>query len=99
MVSPGSKSGPKKVPALRSGRTETAIAVGTIAALVVHLAWRWLGATSVPSTIARPANWPLLVAICTGGAYLVFGLLTRVARGEFGSDLLAGISIVTSVVL
>jgi heavy metal translocating P-type ATPase len=41
----------------------------------------------------------LLAALFTGGAYLVFGLLARLARGEFGSDLLAGISIVTSVIL
>jgi heavy metal translocating P-type ATPase len=39
------------------------------------------------------------VALFTGGAYLVLGLLARLTRGEFGSDLLAGISIVASAVL
>jgi hypothetical protein len=41
----------------------------------------------------------LLAALFTGGAFLVLGLLARLIRGEYGSDLLAGISIVTSVVL
>jgi heavy metal translocating P-type ATPase len=40
-----------------------------------------------------------LAALVAGGSYLVFGLLVRLVHGEFGSDLLAGISIVTSVLL
>ena len=62
---------------------------------MAHLVWRW----SIPTSTPGLADWPLLAALATGGAYLVFGLLAKVARGEFGSDLLAGISIVTSVVL
>jgi heavy metal translocating P-type ATPase len=42
---------------------------------------------------------PLLVALVGGGIPLVLGLLVKLLRGEFGSDLLAGTSIVTSVVL
>ncbi|MFI5177551.1 MAG: heavy metal translocating P-type ATPase [Vicinamibacterales bacterium] len=42
---------------------------------------------------------PLLVALVFGGGPLLFDLLLKLSRREFGSDLLAGISIATSVVL
>jgi heavy metal translocating P-type ATPase len=42
---------------------------------------------------------PLLAALILGGGPLVLDLLAKLWRGEFGSDLLAGISIVTSLVL
>ncbi len=42
---------------------------------------------------------PLLAALVLGGSPLVLGLLKKLLQGEFGSDLLAGISIVTSVIL
>lgn len=45
------------------------------------------------------AGIPLLVVLVCGGGILVFRLLAGVFRGEFGSDLLAGISIATSLVL
>ncbi len=41
----------------------------------------------------------LLVALAFGGSILVVGLLRQAIKGEFGSDLLAGISIVTSLCL
>jgi heavy metal translocating P-type ATPase len=46
-----------------------------------------------------PANWPLLAALIIGGIPLVWELFTAMLKGQFGSDLLAGISIVTSVFL
>ena len=42
---------------------------------------------------------PLLATLALGGIPLVFELLQKLLRREFGSDLLAGISIVTSVLL
>ena len=45
------------------------------------------------------AEIPLWVALILGGGPLVFELLRKVAKLEFGADLLAGISIVTSVIL
>lgn len=42
---------------------------------------------------------PLIVCLAGGGAPLVVNLFWKMVRGEFGSDLLAGISIVTSVIL
>lgn len=80
------------------GRTQTVIASGAVLAIVTHLVWRWLGG-STTDTPVRSTDIPLLLALALGGGWLVLGLLARLVRGEFGSDLLAGISIVTSVLL
>lgn len=80
------------------GRTQTGIAAGAVLAIALHLAWRWF-APADPAAPVRPADAPLLLALALGGGWLVLGLLARVARGEFGSDILAGLSIVTSVAL
>ncbi len=45
------------------------------------------------------AEIPLLATLALGGTPLVYELLRKLFRREFGSDLLAGISIVTSVLL
>jgi heavy metal translocating P-type ATPase len=42
---------------------------------------------------------PLLITVFLGGAPLVFELLIKAFKRQFGSDLLAGISIVTAVLL
>ncbi|HLJ54766.1 MAG TPA: heavy metal translocating P-type ATPase, partial [Chthonomonadaceae bacterium] len=42
---------------------------------------------------------PLIAALTLGGVPLVLGLMKKLVRREFGSDLLAGISIVTSAAL
>ncbi len=76
------------------GRANTVIAVLSVVAIVAHLALRfWLGAS--PPIY----NAPLFVALVLGGAPLVYALLMRLVAHEFGSDLLAGMSIVTSVLL
>src|SRR3954465_2972567 len=41
-------------------------------------------------------RWLLIAVLVAGGAPLVIGLSRRLFAGEFGSDLLAGISIITS---
>lgn len=53
-----------------------------------------------------PSGWPdwalqvpLWIVLALGGVPLVWGLLRKALRREFGSDLLAGISILTSVAL
>jgi heavy metal translocating P-type ATPase len=75
-------------------RKQTAIAGLAIAAIVLHLVLRFgMGASE------KDANWPLWVALVLGGLPLVWGLLLKMVRRQFGSDLLAGISIVTSVIL
>jgi len=45
------------------------------------------------------AEWPLIFALVGGGLPLVAELTWKLVHREFGSDLLAGISIVTSIVL
>ncbi|MCA9182814.1 MAG: cadmium-translocating P-type ATPase [Planctomycetales bacterium] len=71
--------------------TIAALALLAIAVyLLLRFAWDW------PEW---PADVPLLVALILGGVPLVWELLQKLLRQQFGSDLLAGISIVTSVIL
>ena len=75
-------------------RRTTIIAVLAVIAISLHL-FLGFGLHLAP-------GWnriPLLVVLAIGGLPLVFELLTKLWKREFGSDLLGGISIVTSVVL
>ena len=75
-------------------RRTTVIAVVAVAAISVHLLLRFaLRARAVAYDI------PLLVTLTIGGIPLVYALLKKLLRREFGSDLLGGISIVTSVIM
>ncbi len=75
-------------------RTQGLIALLAIAAIAAHLVLRF--AVESPAPIP---DLPLYAAYALGGVPLVVGLLLKVARGQFGSDLLAGIAIVTSAIL
>jgi heavy metal translocating P-type ATPase len=77
-----------------SRRKTSVIAVFAAAAILVHLILRFALHTS-PGVY----QVPLLVTLALGGIPLVYELLKNLLRREFGSDLLAGISIVTSVAL
>lgn len=70
------------------------IAVATIVAIVTTLVLQYAVHSS-----ASIAYLPVLLVLALGGTVLVFRLIRGMLQGEFGSDLLAGISIVTSVVL
>jgi heavy metal translocating P-type ATPase len=74
--------------------TENGIALIAIAGIAVHLVFRFLLKTSQLSS-----DIPLFAALALGGTALVYGLARKILRKEFGSDLLAGISIVVSVIL
>ncbi|MFM7151387.1 MAG: HAD-IC family P-type ATPase, partial [Gemmataceae bacterium] len=82
-----------------ASRKQSLIALFAVLAIAVHLLLRfglgWQGGSISPS----PEQWPLLAALVFGGIPLVLDLLAKLLRGQFGSDLLAGISIITSVVL
>ena len=65
-----------------------------VAAILLHLALRY-GFRFAPSVY----RVPLLVALGLGGVPLLIDLLRKLLRREFGSDLLGGVSIVTSVLL
>ncbi|MGH7142904.1 MAG: heavy metal translocating P-type ATPase [Planctomycetota bacterium] len=70
------------------------IAVIALIVIAVHLVLRFLWPGMAPR-----ADLPLAVGLIVGGTPLVLTLAWKALRGQFGSDLLAGISIVTSVVL
>jgi heavy metal translocating P-type ATPase len=77
-----------------SRRKNLIIAALAIAAISVNLVLRY-----VANTTEIVYNLPLYVALLFGGLPLVWDLTRKLFRREFGSDLLAGISIVTSVIL
>jgi heavy metal translocating P-type ATPase len=75
-------------------RKSPVIAAFSIAAILLHLVLRFGFHTA-------PKNYqlPLLATLVFGGAPLVYELFRKVLKREFGSDLLGGISIITSVLL
>ena len=75
-------------------RKTTIIAVIAIFCIAAHLLLRFVGQSS--PTIA---NIPLFVALVVGGLPLVSELAVKAFKRDFGSDLLGGIAIVTSVLL
>jgi heavy metal translocating P-type ATPase len=83
----------------RAGIGQGTIAALTLAAIALHLLLRFgLRATAEVRGIPVDA-FPLILSLACGGGPLILGLLAKAVRREFGSDLLAGISIVTSALL
>ena len=75
-------------------RRTTIIAAFSLTAILLHVVLRF-GFHLAPS-------WnrvPLLVTLVIGGLPMIFDLLVKMWKREFGSDLLGGISIITSVLL
>ena len=75
-------------------RKTTVIAALSIAAILLHLVLRFGFHTT-----AGTYQIPLLATLALGGLPLLYDLLRKLLKREFGSDLLGGISIVTSVLL
>ncbi len=73
---------------------EAYIAIFTVCAIVLHLVLRYGAHRS-----GRASNFPLYAALLLGGVPLVFDLSRKLVKREFGSDLLAGVSILTAVLL
>jgi heavy metal translocating P-type ATPase len=73
---------------------ETYIAALATCGIVAHLILRF-ACRSEPCFY----NWPLCAVLGLGGIPLLFDLIRKILAGDFGSDLLAGISIATSVFL
>jgi heavy metal translocating P-type ATPase len=69
------------------------IAAFTLVMIAVSLAMRF------SSISAGWSDLPLWAALLAGGGPLVFELSQDVIRGQFGADLLAGISIIVSILL
>jgi len=77
-----------------SQKAPPVIAALSITAIVVHLVLRF-GLNTSPDT----NQLPLLATLALGGLPLLYDLLQKLLNRQFGSDLLGGISIITSVVL
>jgi heavy metal translocating P-type ATPase len=75
-------------------RRHTAIAIITLLCISAYLILRF--GLALPETTAQ---WSLWIALFVGGGPLVIELTMRLLQRQFGSDLLAGISIVTAVLL
>jgi cation transport ATPase len=75
-------------------RRHTAIAIITLVCIAAYLLLRY--GLDWPEDSSRPILW---VALAIGGTPLVVELTIRLFQRQFGSDLLAGISIVTAVLL
>ena len=75
------------------------IALLAIAAIAIHLILRYGTHTAGALFGALVFDVPLIVALALGGIPLVVKLTRGLVRGQFSSDLLAGISIVTPIIL
>ncbi len=73
---------------------ESYIAILAIVGIITHLILRY-GFTNFQAY----ANYPLYITFIIGGIPLIFDLVKKLISLNFSSDLLAGISIVTSVIL
>lgn len=82
------------LPGRRPILSDSLITAITAGAIVLYLVLRFASPVSAPY-----ANFPLLAALAAGGIPLVWRLLKKLWAREFGSDLLAGISIVTAALL
>ena len=82
---------------LLSQRASSAIAALSVAGIAAHLALRFVPA--IADSPDRLLNAPLYAVLLLGGLPLVIELAVKAFRGEFGSDLLAGLSILTAALL
>ena len=73
---------------------DTAIAILAALAILGHLFLRYVLGLRQPIHLL-----PLFFGLAAGGVPLVIGLLRQALKREFGSDLLAGFSIVTGILL
>jgi heavy metal translocating P-type ATPase len=84
----------RRLPALfRDSSTDSHIAVVAGVAIILHLVLRYV------LRLGPVSQLPLYFALVLGGIPLIVGLLRQAMKREFGSDLLAGFSIVTGVLL
>jgi heavy metal translocating P-type ATPase len=75
-------------------RKTTVIAAGAVLGILLHLILRF-GFAAAPAV----HRLPLLATLVAGGLPLLYDLLRKLLNREFGSDLLGGIAIVTSLIL
>ncbi len=83
----------------RADQKNILIAGLALATIGIHLLFRFGLRTDAAIGRMPLRDAPLLCCLAVGGALLLWDLLGKLFRGQFGADLLAGISIVTSVLL
>lgn len=81
------------------GRLQIRIASLALVAIALHLVLRYVFVTTTSFARIAAYDWPLILALGVGGTPLVIDLAIKLIHRQFGSDLLAGISIVTAVIL
>ncbi len=82
---------PEPAPRPSSGLWRVILVVGVVLALAVHAALRIAHASQYVIDL------PLLLALVFGGVPLLIRLVQKAFKREFGSDLLAGVSIITAL--
>jgi heavy metal translocating P-type ATPase len=82
------------VPRSSAAGRSAIIAAVAIVGIALHLTLR-IG----PATTLFSPELPLYVVLFGGGAPLIISLVIKLARGQVGSDLLAGISIIAAILL
>jgi heavy metal translocating P-type ATPase len=75
-------------------RKSTLITILALTGIVTHLVLRFGFDAKVDTQ-----HLPLLITLVIGGLPMLYDLLRKLLKREFGSDLLGGVSIITSVVL
>src|SRR4051794_26386258 len=85
--------------AIGASRKQGSLALFSLTAIALHLLLRYGVHTAVEIRGLALDRLPLILCLAIGGGPLVFGLLTKLLRREFGADLLAGVSIVASALL
>ncbi|HEV2118099.1 MAG TPA: heavy metal translocating P-type ATPase, partial [Terriglobales bacterium] len=94
-TSPSVQSQASPAPSVSVSRSrETYIAALAAAGIAAHFVLHYLAGVR-----AEIYNLPLYLTLAIGGVPLLVGLARRLLKAEFGSDLLAGISILSSVLL
>lgn len=94
MTSPTNEGVMSKLVSFWTNRKMVLIAALALVGIALHLALRY-----GVQTDSVTYQFPLWIVLAVGGIPLVYGLLQKVFELEFGSDLLAGLSIVTAVLL
>ncbi|HEX4590907.1 MAG TPA: heavy metal translocating P-type ATPase [Gemmataceae bacterium] len=82
-----------------ASREQALIAIVAVLGVVCHLLLRFVFRVDGTSLGLLWVHLPLILALALGGVPLVLDLSVKLLRREFGSDLLAGLSIITSVLL
>jgi heavy metal translocating P-type ATPase len=82
-----------------TSRRQALIAALAVVAIAVYLVLRYLFHLESELEGIALYQFPLLIALGLGGGLLLLELAGKLLRGEFGSDMLAGLSIITSILL